>query len=238
MNMAPAVAQAELWRERLTVPAYRVFEAARYARTTNQTIRNWEHIRDDRSGIVSRRDEGEGLSYLQLIEVGVVAAMRKAGVTLKRIRQAREYLRSKFDYDYPFAHYRFKTDGKKLVMDYDQIVQSDKDKLLELNENGQLAWTPILGALLHEFEYDTDLETVLRWRVAGLDNPIIIDPRIAFGAPHVSGVATWVLRERWKSGESIDDIAEDYELDPSLVFSALRFEHVEIDPHRPNTWTH
>jgi uncharacterized protein (DUF433 family) len=233
-----ATAPSELWRERLTVPAYRVFEAARYARTTNQTIRNWEHIRDEQSGIVSRRDEGEGLSYLQLIEVGVVSAMRKQGVLLRRIREAREYLRGKIKHDYPFAHYRFKTDGKKLLMGYDQIIQSDKDKLLELNENGQLAWTQILGALLHEFEYDADLETVLRWRVAGLDSPIIIDPRIAFGAPHVNGIATWVLRERWKSGESIADIAEDYELATDLVFSALQFEHINIDLNRPSKWTH
>src|ERR1700720_1071651 len=54
-----ATAPSELWRERLTVPAYRVFDAARYASTTSQTIRNWEHPRD---GIVSGRDEREGLS--------------------------------------------------------------------------------------------------------------------------------------------------------------------------------
>jgi uncharacterized protein (DUF433 family) len=228
-------APSEFWRERLTVPSYRVFDAARYARTTSQTIRNWEHTRE---AIVSKRDEGEGLSYLQLIEVGVVAAMRKRGVTLRRIKDAREYLCAKFKHDYPFAHYRFKTDGKKLVMDYDQIVQSDKNKLLELNENGQLAWTPILAALLHEFEYEADIDTVLRWRVAGADNPIIIDPRIAFGAPHVNGIATWVLRERWKSGESLADIAEDYDLPANLVFSALQFEHVDIDLDRPDKWTH
>ena len=35
-----------LWRERLNVPAYRVFEAARYARTSQQTIGNWERVRE------------------------------------------------------------------------------------------------------------------------------------------------------------------------------------------------
>jgi uncharacterized protein (DUF433 family) len=228
----------EYWRERLTVPAYRVTEAARYARTTKETIGNWQRVRGTRPGAISKRAEREGLSYLQLIEVGVVAAMRKSGVTLKKIREAREYLRREFRNDYPFAHYRFKTDGKVLFMDYDQIVAADKEKLLALNENGQLAWNEILSALLHEFEYDTEIGTVLRWRVAGYENPVRLDPRIAFGAPHVNGVATWVLRERWKSGESLADIAEDYDLPRNLVVAALQFEQVELDPGRPNKWIH
>jgi uncharacterized protein (DUF433 family) len=228
----------DFWRERLTVPAYRVFEAARYARTTQQTIGNWERIRGNRIGAITRRSDREGLSYLQLIEVGVVAAMRKSGVSLLKIREAREYLCNAFDSSYPFAHYRFKTDGKSLFMDYDQIVKIDKDKLLALNENGQLAWNEILRALLHEFEYDLELGTVLRWRVDGYESPVSLDPRIAFGSPNVNGVATWVLRERWKSGESIADIAGDYDIPMPIVYSALRFEQIEIDPDRPNKWTH
>ena len=233
-----ATASTEFWRERLTVPAYRVFEAARYARTSSQTIGNWEKLRGNHAGAVSTRDDGEGLSYLQLIEVGVVAAMRKSGVALKKIRQAREYLCEEFNVEYPFAHYRFKTDGKSLFMDYDQVAKSDKEKLLDLNESGQLAWNQILSALLHEFEYDENLNTVLRWRVDGYDSPIRLDPRVAFGAPHVGGVATWVLRGRWKSGENVSDIAEDYELQPSMVLSALRFENVDVDPDRQSKWIH
>lgn len=233
-----AAAQSALWRERLTVPAYRVFEAARYAHTSQQTIGNWERLRGNRVGAVSRRGEREGLSYLQLIEVGVVAAMRKSGVTLKKIRQAREYLCAEFKVDFPFARYRFKTDGKSLLMDYDQVSKGDKNKLLSLNENGQLAWNEIIGALLHQFDYDPDIGTVIRWRVAGYDSPVRLDPRIAFGAPHVNGIATWVLRERWKSGENIRDIAEDYDLPPHLVAAALQFEEIEIDYDRPNKWTH
>jgi uncharacterized protein (DUF433 family) len=229
---------SDYWRERLTVAAYRVTEAARYARTTKETIGNWQRIRGDRPAAISQRGEREGLSYLQLIEVGVVAAMRKSGVTLKKIREAREYLRKEFENEYPFAHYRFKTDGKVLVMDYDQIVAADKEKLIELNENGQLAWNDILSGLLHEFEYDSGIGTVLRWRVAGYDSPVRLDPRIAFGAPHVNGIATWVLRERWKSGESLADIAEDYELPRDMVTAALQFEQVELDPDRPNKWIH
>jgi uncharacterized protein (DUF433 family) len=230
-----ATTHKELWRERLTAPTYRLMEAARYARTSNKTIRNWEKLQGNRRFLSGRR-EGEALSYLQLIEVGVVAAMRKSKLTLDEIRQARDYMRREFNSPYPFAHYRFKTDGKTLFMDYDQIIPSEKEKLLNTSESGQLAWNQILGGLLQEFEYDADLGTVLRWRVDGMESPIRIDPRIAFGSPHVGGIPTWVLRNRWKSGEGIGDIAEDYELASDLVTAALRFEHVEVDPDRPHKW--
>jgi uncharacterized protein (DUF433 family) len=232
-----ATAHSELWRKRLNAPAYRIMEAARYARTSNQTIRNWEKIQGN-SRIVSPRDLREDLSYLQLIEVGVVSAMRKSGVKLDTIRDGRKYLSSEFNSPFPFAQYRFKTDGKRLFMDYDQIVKSEKDKLLNVSQRGQLAWTEILDRRLQEFEYDREIGTVLRWKVAGLDSPIIIDPRIAFGSPHVGGIPTWVLRDRWKAGEGIGDIAEDYELTDDLVKAALRFERVEVDPDRPHKWIH
>lgn len=235
---AVASPRTELWRERLTTPAYRLLEAARYARTTNGTIRNWERLQGNRLTVVTGRREGEALSYMQLIEVGVVARMRKAKVTLDRIRAAREYLAEEFNSPFPFAQYRFKTDGKSLFMDYDQIVPADKEKLLDVNERGQLAWTPILGDLLQEFEYDAGLGTVLRWKVAGVDNPILIDPRIAFGSPHVGGIPTWVVRDRWRAGEGVGDIAEDYDLPIDLVTAALRFERVEVDPDRPHKWIH
>jgi hypothetical protein len=169
--------------------AYRVFEAARYARTTQQTIGNWERLQGNRASAVSQRVEREGLSYLQLIEIGVSFRASHPTCAWRRQRQAREYLCAEFNVDFPFARYRFKTDGKNLLMDYDQVARSDKDKLLALNENGQLAWNEILSALLHEFEYDGEIGTVLRWRVAGYDSPVRLDPRIAFGAPHVNGVA-------------------------------------------------
>jgi uncharacterized protein (DUF433 family) len=232
------VSHSDLWRERLTAPAYQVGEAARYARTTAKTIGNWQRLRGEHHGAIAPRGIRMAISYLQLIEIGVVAAMRKSGVTLPKIRQSREYLRTEFNSEFPFSHYRLKTDGKMLFMDYDQIVASDKGKLLSLNEHGQLAWNEILSALLQEFEYDPDIGMVLRWKVDGIDSPVRLDPRISFGAPQVNGIATWVLSSRWESGESLSDIASDYELSPQLVSAALRFEGIQIDPDRANQWTH
>ena len=99
-------------------------------------------------------------------------------------------------------------------------------------------WKEIVNDLLSEFEYPDGDGLVTGWRVAGRDNPILIDPRIAFGEPQVSGVATWVILNRWESGENLDDIAEDYDLERDSVISALKFEGVDIDYRRPSQWVH
>jgi uncharacterized protein (DUF433 family) len=229
----------ELWKDRLHVPAYSVREAARYAGTSVQTINNWQHLSGNRTGVLGHRDRGKALSYMQLIELGVVSAMRKAKVPLKAIRQARDYLATNFGSQFPFAEYRFKTSGKDLLVESEALDKSDKNKLIAVSENGQYAWKEILQQLLHEFDYSAeDNGSVVRWRVAGRERPIVIDPKLAFGRPCVDGVQTTVLRERWNSGETVDDLADDFGLDKSLVVSALRFERVDTDPNRKSSWVH
>jgi uncharacterized protein (DUF433 family) len=91
-----------------------------------------------------------------------------------------------------------------------------------------LAWTDIIGRL-QEFEYDEVHNLALKWRVAGADKSIVIDPRIQFGAPAIEGVATWVFKGRWEAGEPIDEIADDFGVPNSAVFEALAFEGVDVE---------
>lgn len=231
MNMA--VPEREFWRSRLYVPNYRIREAARYAHLSAQTVAKW-HSKpgSNRKSTLSAKDKGAALSYLQLIEVAVVSSFRKAKVTLKKIEAAREYLSKQMEVEFPFAAYRFKTDGKELWMDYAQFEAAAGDKtLLAASSGGQLAWTDIIGRL-HEFDYENDGGLAIRWHVAGRDENVIIDPRIQFGAPSVEGVATWAFKGRWEAGEGLDDIADDFGVSNSDVLAALRFEGIEAGSGR------
>src|SRR5579872_5707901 len=109
--MARREALREPWKPRLYLPNYQVQEAARYARTTPQTIRHWQEGNDLIRAAVSARDPRAALSYLQLVEVAVVAAFRKAGIKLAVIRAARDYLANRYNKQFPFAQYEFKTSG-------------------------------------------------------------------------------------------------------------------------------
>jgi Uncharacterized conserved protein len=223
-----AVPEREFWRARLFVPNYRIREAARYAHLSSQTVAKWHSSPgSNRKSTLSMKDKGASLSYLQLIEVAVVASFRKAGVTLKKIEAAREYLAKQLQEEFPFAAYRFKTDGKELWMDYAQFEANAGDKtLLAASRGGQLAWGDIIGRL-QEFDYENDDGLAIRWHVAGRDENIVIDPRIQFGAPSVEGVATWAFKGRWEAGEDLDDIADDFGVSNSDVLAALRFEGVD-----------
>src|SRR5690348_12874348 len=103
------------------MPLYQIGEAARYAHIFAQSGSAWHRAGIRLNLTLSQKDLGEALSYLQLVEVAVVAAFREWGVTLQKIRAAREYIRTEFKTEFPFAAYRFKTDGKSLLLDYQQI---------------------------------------------------------------------------------------------------------------------
>lgn len=222
--MAAVHSESEPWRRRLRLPIYHVGEAARYAQISPQTVAAW-HKDGARAGVtLSQKDIGASLSYLQLIEVAVVAAFRNAGVSLARIRKAREYVGTVLKSEFPFSEYRFKTDGKHLFVDYEQVEgEKRRGTLLGADQAGQLAWQKILGRL-REFEYEPGGGIATRWTLEGGATPIVIDPRISFGAPSVNGVPTWVIRGRLEAGESDAEIAEDFGLTVAQVRKALKFE--------------
>ena len=183
---------------------------------------------EQRPAPLAPRERGKALSYLQLIELAVVAAARDTGVPLWAVRATREYMRKEFNADFPFAQYRFKTDGKKLWIDYmDVIGKKGKGKLLETSGKGQLWWSDIVGRL-EQFEYDKKLGLAVQWHVAGRQSPVLIDPRVRFGAPAVDGVPTRLLAARWDGGESPKEIAEDFDMTVRHVVAALEFEGIEL----------
>ncbi|HLJ64815.1 MAG TPA: DUF433 domain-containing protein [Stellaceae bacterium] len=186
---------------------------------------------------MSARQDRASLSYMQLIEAAVVAAFRDKGVSLNKIRKARAYVAEKLTSNYPFAEYRFKTNGSGLFMDYEEIEGPHRHgTLLRADQDGQLAWSEIIGRL-EEFEYEYH-DIVTKWHVAGRDSEVVIDPRMCFGAPVIAGTPTWVLKGRHDAGESIEDIAEEFELDRRQVIEGLAFEGIEIKAGVAANWTH
>jgi len=232
-----SVSPSEFWKSRLAIPAYRVGEAASYAHISPQTVAAWhKSTRSDASAPLGGKEKGAGLSFLQLIEIAVVAEMRRAGLKLSEIARARKYLTKSFDLEFPFAQMRFKTDGVEVLLDRDTpLDQDDVEKLISANYGGQLVWRDFLAERLKEFNYD-DSGAVSVWHVAGRQKPITIDPKIAFGAPQVSGVRTAIIRDRWLSGSEVDDIADDFGVSESEAIEALLFEGIQRENSRLAKW--
>ena len=55
---------------------------------------------------------------------------------------------------------------------------------------------------------------------------MVIDPRIAFGRLTIAGtgIVTDILKERYKAGDSIEDLAFDYDCDRLSLEEAIRCE--------------
>lgn len=219
---------SDILMNRLTLPAYTLAEAAAYASVDPKTVRNWYGYDDSRRLVLGTKERGVRLSYMQLVEVAFVATFRRFGVQLDRIREARDFTARQFDARFPFAEFRFKTEGTHLLMDFfNEQAPADTRSLVIADRSGQLVWESMVSDRFAEFEYDAQYGIAIRWHVAGYESSVVIDPRMAFGSPSVRGIPTRVLRGRYRSGESMDEIVEDFNIEAEQVRDALAFEGIE-----------
>jgi uncharacterized protein (DUF433 family) len=165
------------------------------------------------------------LSYWQLIEVAFVADVRRLGVPLDNLRRAHAYLRQAFAVEFPFAELEVKMDGVSVLVEY--IEHEDGRELRRLvaaDRGGQFAWPELIQARFEQLDYEG--HRAVRWHPRSRSTPILVDPRIAFGAPIVerAGVAPWVLRERYEAGEALSDLEADFGVTREQLAAALAFE--------------
>lgn len=217
----------EPWYDRLSLPAYRYAEAARYAGLSVQTVASWARwyrVPEDRTAD-STTSGPRLLSYPQLAEVAVAAAFRHAGVKVEDLHRVHGDLRVVLESDYPFTLLAFKTRGPVLL----PHLQSGRFLSHAIGmQDGQRVWRQSIQDLFDQFDYEQGM--ALRWYPRGRDGIIVIDPRVAFGAPAIAGtgVATHILRQRYVGGESVEDIAEDFGVTQGQIEAALDFEGISV----------
>lgn len=212
------------------IPAYSFAEAAHYLRMPRSTLRSWFLGQSYETGffkpVITIADKKrKRLSFINLVESHVLDAIRrKHKISLPKARKALEYLRKKFPSDHPLADQQFATDGLSLFIDrYGQLVN--------ISKSGQLAMRDILTAYLHRIERDpsgipSKIYLFTRKRQPDEPRTVMIDPNISFGRPVLAGtgIATAVLAERYKAGDSIADLTRDYGRESSEIEEAIRCE--------------
>jgi uncharacterized protein (DUF433 family) len=187
----------------------------------------WHYRGGDLGPALPGKERRVPLTYLQLVEVAFVATFRRLGVSLQRLREARAYLAQVFNSEHPFADYRLQTEGHHVLMDLQEIEPNrEMGRLIVTDGAGQMAWQELVADRFLQFEYERG-GVAITWHPRGWDSPVVIDPRVCFGAPMVRGVPTWVLRGRYTAGEAIDEIAEDFTLKSDEIVQALSFEGIK-----------
>lgn len=222
-------------RDPREIPAYLLNEAAHYTGVPTATLRDWIRGGVSRSVKgVSRSEplieipDGEVsmLSFINLIEAHVLNAIRrKHRIPMPRVRTALDFLKKRYNSQHPLAEHDLDTDGIDLFIE-------KFGELINISRGGQLAMRDILQTYLMRIERDENglaRQLFPFTRADGDENDpkiVSINARIAFGKPVIAGtgVPTAVIAERYKTGESIAEIADDYRLGTAQIEEAIRYE--------------
>lgn len=215
-------------------PAYTLAEAARYVRLPAATLRSWVLGRQYPTAkgdvdfpplIRPASNEPPWLSFSNLIEAHVLRSLRADhGVSVKEVRRALAYAERSLGIDRLLLRPELRTEAGKVFLDR-------YGELIDLAASGQLAMRRLFEEHLKRIEWDSSrfpvrLYPFVSFSAPSADRPIVIDPRIAFGRPVVASrsIATFTIAERVDAGESVDDIAADYDLPPAEIEQAVVYE--------------
>ena len=210
------------------LPLYTVQQAAHLTGLPLKTAARWTAAE---TGLLVRQPGKGGLSFLNLVELHVLAALRHYHrVPLEKVRRAVQYVRQELHLDYPLAEQQFVTDGVDLFIQQLGVF-------INASRQGQVAMRELLAAYLKRIERDAegfplrlyplyrpDVETAAE--VAAAPALIVVDPTVGFGRPMLadSGLAVAVVISRYRAGDSIHDLVDDYQVPASTIEEALRYE--------------
>ncbi|MCY3776310.1 MAG: DUF433 domain-containing protein [Candidatus Aminicenantes bacterium] len=214
-------------------PTYKISEVAHYLGVPPPTIRYWSVGRGPYEPLIelpeSSRTGPTLLSFFNLVELHVLAAIRrKHGVAMPKVRKAIKYLMrtapSSIDQRHPLISYEMETDGLDLFIErYGQLIN--------ISQAGQLAMRELIETALDRIDRDSHkvpirLFPFTRTEMRNAPEMVVIDPRLSAGRPVIAGtgLTTQIIAERYKAGESVSQLAQDYGRDESEIQEALRCE--------------
>ena len=213
------------------LPTYTVSEAAHYLAVPAATIRYWSIGRGDHLPLINVPSPHSPtlISFLNLTELHVLSALRREHkVRMPGIRQAIEHLsklaKTPTDRHHPLVSRVLTTDGLDVFTEYYGL-------LINLSRSGQAVMREVIEGALKRIERDhggipIKLYPFTRHSTRDAPAMVLIDPALSGGRPVIAGtgLATQIIAERYKLGESISDLVHDYERPSTEIEEAIRCE--------------
>ncbi|MBI3981724.1 MAG: DUF433 domain-containing protein [Gemmatimonadetes bacterium] len=165
------------------------------------------------------------LSFWNLIEAHVLRALRtEHGVSVRDVRRALRYAEGELRVERLLLRQELCSHGGELFLER-------YGDLISLSASGQIAMKRLLQDHLKrvdwdEWQFPVRLYPFPTSEAITPDRPIAIDPTIAFGRPVLvkRGVTTEVIAERIDVGESVEELAADYDVEPADIEQAVVYE--------------
>lgn len=218
--------------DRRDLPAYLLAEASHYVRLAPATLRSWvvgrPYAKRDGKGffepLIAPADKQRlVLSFNNLVEAHVLRALRtEHGVSIRDVRTALSYAEQQLGIERLLLREELRTSAGEIFLErYGDLVN--------LSRSGQLAMKRVLDVYLDRVDWKAHLPIRLHpfLSVDVTDSrSVAIDPAVGFGRPilHRVGIATAIIAERIDAGESVDDIAADYDLTREETLEAAVYE--------------
>lgn len=222
----PLVSNKVPARESLT---YSIGDAARLAKTSPQNVRRWlfgySAPGHAMRPVLGTRNDQPRLSFLDLVEIVVIARFRAGSgdqIPLARLRAAHAFARERLGIPHPFASGRFRVEGGHILHEFEST--NPGPGTLAVDAGGNYVLPIELGEALSLFDFDDADGLAERWYPFGKHVAVVVDPEHAAGQPVMtnSNVRIETLRERWHAGQTIAELADDFELDASSIEHALQ----------------
>jgi uncharacterized protein (DUF433 family) len=168
----------------------------------------------------------DAVTWGEFVEARLLAEFRTRGASMQRLRPAVVQLQEEFG-RYPLAQASpfLDVDGRELVRRVQDRVGITGHELLVVVRSGQLVMSaPVrdfVGDVTYSASADSEAASVTPAKFGGV---VTLDPLYQHGRPVVRAVPTEVVAEQFRAGESTGTIADLFDLTPTQVEQALRFE--------------
>lgn len=200
-----------------------IYDSDEISRLTGVPVRDvsrWAGTPEHGGGLLFPTDR-RLFTFWDLITVRATAGLLDRGVPLANVRDAREHLAGRVDSPWPLAHFavleRIANVGRNVY------VQSEVDgEWLDATLGGQESLDVVVAPLLQRLTFDQD-GLAASWSPR---DGIVLRPTVQAGSPCVEGtrIASALLADLHQQGETVEDLADDYELTPKLVKRAIEYE--------------
>jgi uncharacterized protein (DUF433 family) len=227
--------------DRFSTPLYSLREAAAYLGVPESTFGTWakgyiwhsKGRRDVRAApvVTALPDTRRGVAvvpFVGLAEGLVLAAIRRTGVPLRRIRPALEQLEKTLGIKHALASKALYSDGAEVLYDFadrrGDSPEARSARQLVVVRNGQHVFNEVVEDYLRRIEFAPDgYAQVIRLPQYD-DADVVVDPRRGFGHPTFlhGGARVEDALSLFRAGESLATVSAEFGVPEQALEAAVR----------------
>jgi uncharacterized protein (DUF433 family) len=219
--------------DRREQPLYSVEEASGFLAIPVTTLYSWTlgrrrpHSDNYYPAVLNFVDHTTNrLSFFDLVEAHILRAVIDQKLPLKKIKQGLAYLRDHSpDQQRPLLSWDFYTDKKHLLIGGMLGKDKDREALVNASHDGQLEITGIIEGYLTSISRDGAKLPSSLFPKNG-QRIVSISSGVVSGRPAIDGtrIRTAVIAQRYQAGETIAELASDYDLAVETIEAAIQYE--------------